>query len=135
MEIAALLATATLFGGMTLYSFGFAPLLFSEMRAEAAGRLLRKAFPWYYLFIIAVAVLGAGLLWPVDRLSVTLLAATAIIGLIARQILMPMINAARDEWTNGAASAKRKFDLLHGLSVALNMVQMALVAWALIRFL
>ena len=86
MEIAALLATATLFGGMTLYSFGFAPLLFSELRAEAAGRLLRRAFPWYYLFIIAVALIGAGLLWPLDRLSVVLLASTALIGIIARSI-------------------------------------------------
>ncbi|MEM9393493.1 MAG: DUF4149 domain-containing protein [Pseudomonadota bacterium] len=135
MEIAALLATALLFGGMTLYSFGFAPLLFAELRAEAAGRLLRRAFPWYYLFTIAVALLGAGLLWPVDRLSVVLLASTAAIGIVARQILMPMINSARDAWTGGAAEAKRRFDMLHGLSVALNFVQMGLVAWALVRFL
>ncbi|WP_425092283.1 DUF4149 domain-containing protein [Tropicimonas sp. S265A] len=135
MESAALLATATLFGGMTLYSFGFAPLLFAELRAEAAGRLLRRAFPWYYLFIIAVSALGAGLLWPLDRLSVGLMIGTAAIALVARQGLMPRINSARDAFTAGDATAKRKFDMLHGLSVALNMVQLGLVAWVLIRFL
>lgn len=135
MEVAALLATATLFGGMTLYSFGFAPLLFAELRAEAAGRLLRRAFPWYYLFTIAAAFVGASLLWPVDRLSAVLLVCTALIGIFARQALMPMINAARDAWTGGEAEAKPRFDRLHGLSVVLNFVQLGLVAWALVRFL
>ena len=42
----AILSTALLFGGMTLYSFGFAAFLFSAMPAASAGALLRRAFPW-----------------------------------------------------------------------------------------
>jgi hypothetical protein len=37
MTYLALLATALLFGGMVLYSFGFAAFLFSALPAEQAG--------------------------------------------------------------------------------------------------
>ena len=55
------------------------------------------------------------------------MAATAVIASVARQILMPAINAARD------AGAKLRFDRLHGLSVALNMVQLVAVIVVLVR--
>ena len=41
----AILSTALLFGGMTLYSFGFAAFLFKPLPAPAAGATLRLAFP------------------------------------------------------------------------------------------
>jgi hypothetical protein len=41
----AVLITALLFGGMTLYSFGFAAFLFSALPAATAGSALRRAFP------------------------------------------------------------------------------------------
>ena len=46
----AVLCTALLFGGMTLYSFGFAAFLFTALPAPTAGAALRKAFPWFYAF-------------------------------------------------------------------------------------
>ncbi len=127
IEIAALLATALLFGGMTLYSFGFAPLVFSALPADVAGKLLRQAFPHYYLFVLATAALAGLALWPRDTLSSGLMVATALIAIVARQILMPAINSARD------AGAKRRFNGLHGLSVALNLVQLAAVIAVLVR--
>jgi Domain of unknown function (DUF4149) len=127
MKIAALLSTALLFGGMTLYSFGFAPMVFSALKADVAGSLLRKAFPHYYLFVLITALAAAAALVGLDGLSAALMAGTAAVALIARQILMPAINAARD------TGAKTRFDRLHGLSVALNMVQLAAVVWVLVR--
>ena len=38
----AILSTAFLFGGMTLYSFGFAAFLFTALPAKAAGEALRR---------------------------------------------------------------------------------------------
>jgi Domain of unknown function (DUF4149) len=64
ISIAALLATSLLFGGMTLYSFGFAPLVFSALPAEVAGKLLRRAFPHRYLFVLVTAVAAGLALWP-----------------------------------------------------------------------
>jgi hypothetical protein len=69
MKIAALLSTALLFGGMTLYSFGFAPMVFSSLKADVAGGLLRKAFPHYYLFVLITAAIAAATLVPLDVLS------------------------------------------------------------------
>lgn len=127
MKIAALLSTALLFGGMTLYSFGFAPMVFSALKADVAGALLRKAFPHYYLFVLITALAAAAALATLDPFSAALMAGTAVIALIARQGLMPAINTARD------SGAKRRFDALHGLSVALNMIQLAAVVWVLVR--
>ena len=43
---AAVLMTALLFGGVTLYSFGFAAFLFTMRPAETAGLALRRTFPF-----------------------------------------------------------------------------------------
>jgi Domain of unknown function (DUF4149) len=127
MKIAALLSTALLFGGMTRYSFGFAPMVFSSLKADIAGGLLRKAFPRYYLFVLVTALIAAATLAPLDAFSAALMAGTALVAVIARQFLMPAINSARD------SGAKRRFDQLHALSVALNMLQLAAIVWVLVR--
>ena len=131
MAALALLVVAALFGGMLFYSFGFAPFLFRTLKPETAGKLLRRAFPVYYLLTIVAAALGMLLVWLAgDGLSAVLLGLTALGAVAARQGLMPAINTARDA---GDASAGR-FKALHGASVAINMVQLALVAWVLARF-
>ena len=135
IEFAALLLVATLFGGMMLYSFGFAPIVFSALPAEDAGRFIRAAFPWYYLFVIATAGFGGLILLPSNSRSGALALAIAAGALYARQVLMPRINAARDKQIQGDSVAKRRFGLLHGLSVALNFVQMVAAGYVLYRFL
>lgn len=61
-EFAALLLVSTLFGGMMLYSFGFAPMVFRALPTEDAGRFIRAAFPWYYLFVIVTAGFSGAIL-------------------------------------------------------------------------
>lgn len=51
----ALLTTALLFGGMVLYSFGFAAFVFNNLPVETAGPLIRKAFPHFYAFVLITA--------------------------------------------------------------------------------
>lgn len=50
----AVLSTALLFGGMTLYSLGFAAFLFTALPAKTARGALRRAFPWFYAFVPAI---------------------------------------------------------------------------------
>ena len=123
----AVLTTALLFGGMTLYSFGFAAFLFSALPAATAGLALRRAFPWFYLFVIATAVAAAALLWSHDTLSAGLLAAVAVTALPARQMLMPAINRATDQ------GQRQRFKWLHGLSVAITLLHIAAAGFALVR--
>jgi len=121
----AVLATALLFGGMTLYSFGFAAFLFKALPAPAAGAVLRKAFPWFYLFVIATSSLAALLWWPHDAAAAALLAAVALSTVPVRQWLMPAINRATD------AGKRRLFKWLHGLSVLVTLVHIAATGWLL----
>jgi hypothetical protein len=127
LAITALLVTAILFGGMVLYSFGFAAFLFSHLTAQEAGAILRKAFPVFYLWCIAVAVVAAGLLAFLDVLSAWLMLAVALTTVPARQTLMPAINAASDN------KDKRRFNLLHGFSVLLALGQMTGLGYILTR--
>ena len=123
----AALTTALLFGGMTLYSFGFAAFLFTALPPDVAGTTLRRAFPAFYLFVIGAAAVGAGLLWPLDAVAASLMAAIAITTLPARQILMPAINAATD------SGQRRRFQWLHGLSVLITLAHIVAAGVVLVR--
>ena len=131
LEFIALLATATLFGGMVAFSVLFAPLIFIKLPAETAGQFIRAVFPWYYVFIIAVGIVAALLSSAHSASGAIVLAVVALGGIIARQILMPAINRARDANLAGDESAGLRFSWLHRSSVALNTVQMIGVAGAL----
>ena len=135
MDLVALLLTATLFGGMVLYSFGFAPFLFRELSPQQAGPLIRAAFPHYYLFVIAGALAAGLALLAVDARAVALMGWVAALGVASRQVLMPMINTARDAQLAGEPVAAGRFKALHGASVAINFVQLGLIGWVLARFL
>lgn len=126
---AAMIAAALLFGGMVLYSFGFAAFLFTNMPADDAGGLLRRAFPWFYLWVIVTAFVAALLQLGGDPVSLALLTAVALTTIPTRQILMPAINAATD------AGNRRRFNRLHGLSVVITLAHIAAVGVVLVRFL
>lgn len=127
MLSAAVLCTALLFGGMTLYSFGFAAFLFTALPAPTAGATLRRAFPWFYVFVMAISALGALLWLPHDTLAAALLAAVALTTLPVRQLLMPAINRATD------AGQRRRFKWLHSVSVVVTLAHIAATGWLLSR--
>jgi len=121
----AVLTTALLFGGMTLYSFGFAALLFTALPAATAGTALRRAFPWFYLFVMVTAAAAAALWWSYDALSAALMAAVAITTVPLRQVLMPAINRATD------AGQRQRFKWLHSLSVLVTLGHIGAAGWLL----
>jgi hypothetical protein len=123
----AVLSTALLFGGMTLYSFGFAAILFSTLPAKTAGETLRRAFPWFYAFVIATAVVAALLWWPLNPVFAGVMAAVAITTVPVRQVLMPAINRATD------AGLRQRFKWLHGLSVLVTLAHIAGTGWLLTK--
>lgn len=125
MSEIALLLTALLFGGMTLFSFGFAASLFHVFDTDTARKGLRGTFPLYYLFVIvcAAAACMPGFVISVPA-GITLLV-IAVSTAFARQVLMPRINAATDSGATGA------FKRLHGGSVVLQLVQIVAAGWAL----
>ncbi|MGZ2259676.1 DUF4149 domain-containing protein [Roseobacter sp. A03A-229] len=123
----ALLLTALLFGGMVLYSFGFAAFVFTALPAETAGPVIRKAFPHFYLFVFGSSVLAGLIAAFLDPVSALILGAIAATTVIARQILMPAINHATD------AKETKRFKLLHTVSVVVTLCHIAGAALVLLR--
>jgi hypothetical protein len=124
---AALLVTAFLFGGMLLFAAGFAAFLFKALPVDEARALIRKAFPPFYVFVIATAAVAAALAAPGDLLSAAVLSLIALTTVPARQVLMPAINDATDR------GERRRFMRLHGLSVVITLLHIvaaaAVVVW------
>ena len=121
----AVLSTALLFGGMTLYAFGFAAFLFTALPAKTAGEALRRAFPWFYAFVITTSAVAALLWWPRDAVFAAVMAAVAVTTVPVRQVLMPAINRATD------AGLRQRFKWLHGLSVVVTLGHIAATGWLL----
>lgn len=127
MTIIALLLTATLFGGMVFFSFGFAPVLFAQLPMEKVRPLLRGTFPYYYAAIILLSSLSTAATGLVDEQAAIGLAVICLTTVYARQVLMGQINAATD------ADNQPRFKRLHGLSVVIQLIQIGIAGWALIR--
>ena len=123
----AVLCTALLFGGMVLYAFGFAAFLFTALPAVTAGATLRKAFPWFYVFVIATSGAAAVLWWLHDASAAVVLAGVALTTIPVRQVLMPAINRATD------AGQRQRFKRLHGLSVLVTVGHIVVVGWLLAK--
>lgn len=123
--VMAVLSTALLFGGMTLYAFGFAAFLFTALPAPTAGATLRRAFPWFYAFVMATAAVAALCWWPLNPVFAAVMAAVGLSTLPVRQLLMPAINRATD------AGQRQRFQWLHGLSVVVTLAHIAASGWLL----
>ena len=124
--IAALLASALLFGGMLLFAASFAAFLFKTLPPAEARVLIRKAFPPFYIFVIVVSGIAAVLAFPSSVLSAIILGLTALSTIPTRQMLMPAINAASD------AKQKQRFLVLHGLSVVITLVHIGVTGFVIV---
>jgi len=138
-HLVAALALALTFGGMTFFAAVVAPLVFKKLPMKIAGPFIRQVFPWYYLsmgvtILIALAalILGAGgnATWEA-ALAISVLVGFAF----ARQVLMPLINRARDAEMAGEFGAARRFRRLHLVSVVINGFQWLAVLVVLIQVL
>ena len=126
-KIATLLLVAFLFGGMFLFSAGFAALLFKYLPPADARMLIRNAFPPFYLLVIFFSGLAAVLSWQTDLFSAGLMAFVMLTAMAARQLLMPAINRATD------MGYKKRFAWLHGFSVVLTLAHIVVTGVVLVH--
>jgi hypothetical protein len=127
LRAASLLLAAGLFGGMLLFAGGFAAFLFTALPAAQARMLIRQAFPPFYLVVIGGAAAAAVAAFAIDRTAAAWLLAIAVTTVPARQVLMPAINRATD------AGAKARFARLHGLSVVVTLLHIAIAGMVVVR--
>jgi hypothetical protein len=133
------LALAITLGGMTFFSVVVAPLVFIKLPPDTAGRLIRQLFPWYYLTmgftsLVALLAMAPEIVSGFTREAVMI--ALVVSGfVVARQLLMPAINRARDAELAGVAGAGQRFSRLHTASVLLNGCQWILVLLTFLFYL
>jgi len=124
-----LLVVALLFGGMFLFSGGFAAFLFRHLPPAGARMLIRKVFPPFYLFVIVSSGLAAGISVMSDSFSAKWLAVVMLSAIATRQLLMPAINRATD------LGNKKRFLWLHGFSVLLTLGHIVVAAVVLVHMI
>jgi len=122
-----ILVVGCLFGGMLLFSAGFAGFLFRYLPQHDARMLIRKAFPLFYLFVIAASGLAMLLSWQADSFSAAWMSFVLLSTIGARQVLMPAINRATD------MGESNRFKWLHGFSVLLTLGHIAVAGVVLVH--
>ena len=118
-----------LLGIMIFYSFGIAINVHRTLDKENAGKLLRKLFPIYFLWGIVISI-TAEIIYLLEGLNTqAFIMAIIVIGyLYSRQTLVPKLNKNRDLANEGDEKSKKIFNSLHFQSVAINLIQMLLLA-------
>ena len=119
------LITAANVGIMLFFSVAVAPTIFMVLPPEWSAAYVRKFFPKYFLFLGVTSAIAAALhSLPLAQLSLGL---CAVVFFFSVFWLTPRINLARDN------KQTQTFNRLHYTSVGLNLVQLAVMIWLLVR--
>ena len=121
-------------GGMSIFTFLIAPVIFKSYGRDTASDIVGHIFPRYFLYdlILAAVALVLFLLITVERktfanrLSLFLLAAALLVNVFIVFKLYPEAVKAKQEVTSFErespdSPARRKFTKLHALSASLNL--------------
>lgn len=125
MYLLSILCVASLFGGMLLFAGGFGTLAFKLLDKATARSLIRNTFPYFYLYVLVNSGLAAVLSLYGSKISFVLLALIFVTTIPNRQFLMPAINNAAD------TGNKKRWGMLHGLSVIITLAHIVLAGAAL----
>ena len=126
-QITAYLSSAIL-GIMIFFSFVVAPVTFTSLDEGSARKFIRRIFPYYYNFNLALSIIVT-LVYVLNKyykFNLFLILIVAILFAVSNYILMPLINKYRDE------KQDKKFKYSHFVSVVINFVQMVFLVFILI---
>ena len=119
----ALLIASSILGIMLFVSLVMLPITFATLTRKMAGNFVRKLFPVYHI-VLFVASQVAGLLAFTPHLK-PIAFLCGLIFALHFVFLTPAVNKASD------AGNENRFKTLHRLSVLVNVIVMALYAFAL----
>lgn len=115
-QLLGLFIVSGMLGIMVFFTIAVAPTVFKVLPQEWASKYVRAFFPKYYLFLGIFTCLATYLIN--DATQQILLGLCALFFFISLTLLTPAINRASD------AGNKKKFGLLHGLSILINVIQL-----------
>ena len=130
-DIIGIFLLALVIGGMFFFAAIMTPLVFTKLPPEISGPFIRQAFPVYSQAMAGMTLAAALSLWSFSE-SVYLVT-VFILFIWAWLWLMPRINRYRDEQLRGNQKAGKTFNVLHRLSVGINLAQMWIIGVVLYR--
>ena len=130
-DITGIFLLALIIGGMFFFAAIMTPLVFTKLPPEISGPFIRQTFPVYSQAMAGMTLAAALSLWSYSE-SVYLIS-VVILFLWAWLWLMPRINRYRDEQLKGNEKAEKTFNILHRLSVVVNLAQMGAIGFVLYR--
>ena len=124
------LAAASILSFMIFFPLVVATSVFKVLDEEQSSKFLRNFFPKYYLFGFILSLIGLIFSIYYENESSILIFLGIMVGFIfSRQVLMPMINKAKD------LNNENKFNKLHKLSVFINFLQIIGCIFLLVNYL
>ena len=119
---------AMILGIMLFFSFVIAPVVFTTLDEDNARKFIRRIFPFYYYFNLAISFVVILTFLFLSKLGVDfyLILLITILFVTSNYLLMPLINKYRDE------KQDKKFKYSHFISVIINFVQMICLVFLLI---
>ena len=112
------LITAAILSFMIFFPLVVATSIFNVLSENQASTFLRTFFPKYYLYGCCLSILGLIIsILKNEIVSIIFFIFMSATFVFLRQILMPMINKAKDE------IKETKFNKLHKVSVFINFFQ------------
>ena len=131
IEVIGIFFMALVLGGMFFFAAIMTPLVFTKLPPEISGPFIRQAFPVYSQAMAGMTLVAAITIW---NYSLSLNLAGVFIFFIWGWLwLMPKINYYRDEQLRGNEKAGKSFNLLHRVSVVINLGQMWVVGFVLYK--
>ncbi len=109
---------SAMIGIMVFFTIAVAPTVFKVLPQEWASKYVRNFFPKYYAFLGAVSIIASFM--ASDTFTMGLLVLCAVLFFLSLWVLTPAINRASDQ------GHKKRFGILHGLSVVVNFIQLAI---------
>jgi hypothetical protein len=115
---------------MIFFPLVVATSIFNVLSEKQASTFLRTFFPKYYLYGFCLSILGLIISIMKDEIvSIIFFIFMSTTFVFLRQILMPMINKAKDE------TKETKFNKLHKVSVFINFFQIISCIFMLLIYL
>ena len=130
-EMIGIFFMALVLGSMFFFAAIMTPLVFTKLPPEISGPFIRQAFPVYSQAMAAMPLVAAITIWNYS-LSINLVG-VFVFFVLGWLWLMPKINHYRDEQLRGNEKASKSFNLLHRLSVVINLGQMWVVGVVLYK--
>ena len=120
-------------GSMIFFTTVVSPTTFQTLNNKDSSNFLRSIFPKLFLFGFIISILSLLISLFNDNLIITILLTFVTLSfLYNRNFLTPLINKFRDLELTGDKVAKKKFKLMHFLSVFLFIVNFLLLFCILI---